>query len=402
VRGPNPRFDVLSGLETQTAIRGYHDNGQVMDTGTLLGLGSNGSGQLGNSTTKDCSRPTLALFHGGHSNVYPIHVAGGGNHTLILFSDGSIWSAGIGEDGVQAIQPAENSKEYMFRNLKVESASTSRYKLCSATWTASFLVTKENQIEVIGTGFKGVLGLGNQIEHSVTNQVVKDFPLHGTEITDIASSMGHTAAVLSDGSVYGWGNGRKGQLGDPGVVWTPRKIKGIEFKAVRVVCGREFTVVVGDPSKGQFTVLGADKHQIRTSAPTSLIDWIDVQASWGSIHVLRRDGSLLSWGRNDHGQLSTPIIPKLRAIAAGSEHAVAITADGAVISWGWGEHGNCGLPVDADGDVKGHWNTLDLDHLESNKNVSLVGAGCATSWIWTESRGGAGWEEDQESNKPRT
>ena len=70
-------------------------------------------------------------------------------------------------------------------------------------------------------------------------------------------------------------------------------------------------------------------------------------------------------------------------MAVGSEHALALTKDGRVLAWGWGEHGNCGLGTDEDGDVKHGWNEISITESDKSSVVGL-GAGCATSWIWTD------------------
>ncbi|TKA70058.1 hypothetical protein B0A55_06243 [Friedmanniomyces simplex] len=110
--------------------------------------------------------------------------------------------------------------------------------------------------------------------------------------------------------------------------------------------------------------------------PLVVPGWKDVAASWGSIYVLKDDGELLGFGRDDHGQLPPPGLPPVQAIAAGSEHCIALTKAGKVLAWGWGEHGNCGEPTDARGDVKGHWNEIDMPG-----SVRAVFAGCATSFV---------------------
>jgi protein ATS1 len=197
--------------------------------------------------------------------------------------------------------------------------------------------------------------------------------------------MAHTVVVLSNGDAYGWGDGRKGQLGEPAaIVWSPRKIEGIAFAVKKVACGREFTYLVGDPEGGHHIVLGLNKWNIKTSMPESVGGWKDIGASWGSIYVLYGNGHLLSWGRNDHGQLAPADLPELQNIAIGSEHALGLTLDGKLVAWGWGEHGNCGPELDDDGDVKGRWNEIPLHGAGTLSSASGIGAGCASSWVFVD------------------
>ena len=250
------------------------------------------------------------------------------------------------------------------------------YKFCAASWEASICLTADGHIVSCGTGSKGELGLGTTITEAKTPQIVPDFPPEGMRVAWLAASMSHVVAVLSNGDVYGWGAGRKGQLGLPSdAVWSPRKIEGIPFRARRAACGRDFTYVVGQPDSGDHIVIGADKWSVVSDAPKILPPWRAVGASWGSVFVLLQSGQVISWGRNDHGQLCPLDLPSVSDIAVGSEHVVALTTAGEAIAWGWGEHGNCGEPTD-NGDVKGRWNVLAV-----SGKVYRLGAGCATSFI---------------------
>ena len=189
-------------------------------------------------------------------------------------------------------------------------------------------------------------------------------------------------AVLSNGEVYGWGLGRKGQLGEPAqIVWRPRKITGLRFPAVEAVCGRDFTFLVGDPAFGQMAVLGPngyDRWEIKYNAPTTLTGWTGIAAAWCSVYAYGTDGEIEAWGRDDRGQLPPQGLPEIEAMAAGSEHCLALTRTGQVLAWGWGEHGNCGARTDNRGDVKSTWNEIKVPG-----RVSNVFAGCATSFIVT-------------------
>jgi len=205
---------------------------------------------------------------------------------------------------------------------------------------------------------------------------IPNFPPAGTTIVDVAACMSHTVVVLSNGDIYGWGVGRKGQLGDPSeaVVWRPRKIHGLPFSVVRSTCGRDFTFILGSASGGFCKTLGSDKWEIMRSTPSSVAQWQTAQASWGGIHILFNDGTVIGWGRNDHGQNPPAGLGPLKCIAVGSEHAIANNANGTTFAWGWGEHGNCGEPIES----------YNCNILATDKSLLVLGAGCATSWLYRE------------------
>ncbi|KAK5741538.1 alpha tubulin suppressor [Elasticomyces elasticus] len=332
---------------------------------TVFALGSNGSGQLGLSHVEDISRPEQS----GLSGCTVKQIAAGGNHTLIL-----------SEDGTVELQGDDSHGQNVMRYLREIDRRVSQL---SATWNASMLLLQSGKVLVCGEGSSGELGLGPEVSDAAQAQMIPNFPPDDTTIIQITSCMAHTVAVLSNGEVWGWGNGRQGQLGEPTeIVWSPRLVQGLAFSAAKAVCGKDFTCVFGDRRKaGQVAIFGLkrDRFNLRLSLPSMAVPgWKDVVASWGSVYILRDDGELLGFGRNDHGQLPPPGLPPIEAIAAGSEHCLALTKAGRVLAWGWAEHGNCGDPTDSNGDVKGHWNGIDV-----LGSARAVFAGCATSFIAT-------------------
>ncbi|KAK8194896.1 regulator of chromosome condensation 1/beta-lactamase-inhibitor protein II [Phyllosticta capitalensis] len=344
----------------------------------LSAFGSNGSGQLGLGHDEDVHDPSTTTIQENYTLARPQRIAAGGNHTSILSADGAVFAAGDNSNGRCAFGTALESSSQFRPCSPAGSDSSNPITTCAATWEASVFAS-DRQVFTCGTGAKGELGQGENTIESAQAQPIPDFPPPDTRVIDMAAGMNHVVAVLDNGDVYGWGNGRKGQFGEAtSIVWSPRKLSGISFPVCRAVCGREFTFVIGDPSQGQCAVLGADKWSIASAAPKSVPGYIDVGAGWSNIYILQQDGSILAWGRNNHGQLPPSNVPPIEAIAAGSEHVLAKTRDGKVLAWGWGEHGNCGLPIDDSGNVAGRWNEI-----QTSGPVEFIAAGCATSFIFT-------------------
>ena len=360
----------------------------------LFAFGSNSNGQLGIGNIVDQDKPQRCIIeHDGHHEPgNPVKITAGGNHTLVLFDSGRLFSAGSNDKG-QAGPKARSSSlsnsvalHTTFTEVIVPSQSQ-KVKLCSATWEASTIVTLENELYTFGNGPNGELGI--RPEQTCQPQRLPDFPPCGTSVIDIASGVRHTVAVLSNGDVYGWGNARKGQLGpvNDKIVWAPQKVLGLSFRAKQATCGREFTYIVGDPSKPEYAVLGSDRWNVvshASSAHSSLsADRKMLGSSWSSLIVLDTSGMAISWGRNDRGQLSPKEIPSLEQIAVGSEHTIALTRHGEVLAWGWGEHGNCGPNTGISGDHRDVWEEVVSKPPTGAGRVLGLGAGCATSFLWT-------------------
>jgi protein ATS1 len=357
----------------------------------LFALGSNGSGQLGISHKADVSVPKQVLFHDDNVPSSPITgVAAGGNHTLLRTESGVLYWAGDSTSGAcgRVLREEKGALPQFFPvRLDDETDETFKVGLAAATWEATVVTRLDAQgrnasVYTSGVGLKGELGLGELIVRTPAPSKIGDFPPKGTELVDLAACMSHVVAVLSNGDVYGWGNGRKGQLGSPdAVVNSPRKFTGVDFKVSRAVCGKDCTVLVGGADDPRVLFLGADKWSIKAALPATAEDWKDVGASWGNVYALKSDGELQSWGRDDHGQMVPPNLPRISKIAVGSEHVLALDEEGSVLTWGWGEHGNCGPQVE-NGDVKGRWNVIaSTKFMPPGSKVTGIGAGCATSWI---------------------
>lgn len=372
----------------------------------LYALGSNGSGQLGIGHDQDVSIPRQVLFAPGSEPASPIiSIAGGGNHTLLLAADGNLYRAGDASTGACGLLAADHAGQgntaSTARKVALARAADGNttpaaapVKLIGATWEASIIVQPDEQgratvVSTFGSGSKGELGLGQFIVRTPSASQVPEFPPAGAAVVDLSACMSHAVVVLDNGKVWGWGSGRKGQLGTgvDGVVHEPRELQGVDFKVARAVCGREFTVLLGSPDSGEVLVLGADKAGVKSSAPKKITSWRDVGASWGGVYILQEDGKLLCWGKNDHGQLAPEGLPKIKKLAVGSEHVVALTEDGDVLAWGWGEHGNCG-PQSVKDDGKAPWNTIaSKKYIPPGSEITAIGAGCATSWISIEMAG---------------
>ena len=349
----------------------------------LFALGSNGSGQLGLGHDEDMATPQNVPAQSLELDVSSKirRLAAGGNHTVVLSSDGRAFGAGDNSDGRCGTETYEISSE--FREIHALGDQSSQWENVAATWSATIIVQKGGEeVWVCGSGDSGELGLGDGVREAKHLTRIPDFPPTGTRIAQVVACMAHVVAVLDNGGVYGWGKGRKGQLGDAGNdSWTPKRMSGLQFKVERAVCGKDFTCLFGDSRDGEVQMLGPDgrdRFNMKASAPSRVPGWKDVCASWGSVFVLQGNGRLLAWGRDDHGQLPVQDLPDIAMVAAGSEHCLALTLDGRVLAWGWGEHGNCGEHTDAKGDVKGKWNEL-----TASGDVARIFSGCATSFILT-------------------
>jgi protein ATS1 len=347
-------------------------------------FGSNGEGQLGIPAADIVDTPTLV------PNDLPLvrlrSITGGDNHTLVLTDEGDVY--GMGDSRKAQLVPESEQQARVDTFKKLNSGVSFVAATCESSAYVTLESSTQSKVHIHGSGQWGELGYGD----NATNLTDLDgsprspsLSLPGT-VVDFAAGVWHYVAVLEDGSVYGWGKARLGQLGEKlsGKVSMPTRIEGIAFKPTRVVCGKDFTYLVGDASTGEHIVLGKDKFNIVSDMPQDIKGWKYIGATWHAIFILFDDGKLIAWGRSAMWELIPSDLPLIDKIAVGSEHVLAVTREGKLISWGWGKHGNCGnlsgLGKKVKNDmVSGFWNEIELPG-----EVDFIGAGFCTSFAVTK------------------
>ena len=169
----------------------------------------------------------------------------------------------------------------------------------------------------------GQLGIGSYVDEPTP--VPSDMP-EGTNSTAVAAGQSHSLAVTSIGAVYAWGFDHQGQLGNDSTVNTT-------------------TPVLTDLPPG-----------VTVTA---------VAAGWNQSLALTSTGAVYAWGLNRYGELGdgttksekVPVLVhlpagvKLKAIAAGQYHCLAVTRSGLVYAWGSNAFGQLGDGTTVDSDV---------------------------------------------------
>ena len=190
-----------------------------------------------------------------------------------------------------------------------------------------------------------------------------------TQFVSLAFGQNTSAALADDSTVWAWGDGSHGQLGqgvdgaelneeDSSV---PLPVAGIT-DAVAVVRGYNQTLVLhadgtvsafGENTYGQ---LGDGTTENRDMPVKAAVSNIVQLASGGSFSLaVDTDGRVWSWGQNNYGQLglgteehtSTPtqinFDEAIEVVVAGKGHALAVARSGAIYGWGLNYSSQIGL-----------------------------------------------------------
>ncbi|KAI7904222.1 regulator of chromosome condensation 1/beta-lactamase-inhibitor protein II [Cokeromyces recurvatus] len=339
----------------------------------LFAFGSNGGGQLGIGHMEDTNRPTACI--GLPTDDPIVKISGGGNHSAIITKQGHLYMTGSSRHGEESHDDNEE-----FVNTYKRQLPDIKCRDVACGWAFTIVLTETGKLYGIGTSRWNELGsLSSTDKWTEIRHAVFD----NQQIVSIACGWRHCIALDAEGTVYGWGWGRHGQLG-PGAR-DKKDIRAIQRitmpqPIVQAACGHLHTLLRG--KDGRVYSFGSNKYgQLGTDDTAEDISTLSVKASWidaGWHHsaILDESGNLTLFGRNDHGQLTTCTQPirGIRQFVCGSEHTVAIRDNNnEVIAWGWNEHGNC---------------TSDMDFVSEpislggfNGRVNILGAGCATTWL---------------------
>ena len=90
-------------------------------------------------------------------------------------------------------------------------------------------------------------------------------------------------------------------------------------------------------SNGMVTAWGEGGDPVVTNLPASLSNIVAIAAGEEHALALTAGGNVTAWGGNTYGQCNVPtnlLSGKVMAIAAGATHSVALKNDGTVVVWG--------------------------------------------------------------------
>jgi alpha-tubulin suppressor-like RCC1 family protein len=323
--------------------------------GTLWAWGWNGFGQLGNGTNTASNIP---VQEDGTDTDW-VQVAAGGNHTLALKSDGTLWTWGWNDDG--QLGNGSNTDS----DVPVQIGADTDWVRVAGGERFTLALKSDGTLWAWGSNSHGQLGNG-------TNGIGtdKNAPVQIGADTDWVSVAGgaddsdHTVALKSDGTLWAWGWNGKGQLGDGTNTDSnvPVQITTVDNNWVTIAAGQDHTIALksdGTLWAWGFNFLGqlGDGTNTDRNCPVQIgtdTDWVAIAAGDNHTIALKSDGTLWAWGFNFYGQLGdstngdsdVPILigsaTDWVAIAAGGWHTIALKSDGTLWAWGRNTFGQLG------------------------------------------------------------
>lgn len=287
---------------------------QWADT-ALHGWGANASSQLGTGDGTKGPVLTVSPVERSPRAGTNFGLAAGYMHSLALAADGKVSAWGSNTFG----QLGDGSKTSSDRPVIVPAAGALSRKTVVAVAAGAFhslALCSDGTVAAWGYNNHGQLGNGNTTTATQPVAVDASGALANKQVVAIAAGAYHSIARCSDGSVVAWGFNGTGALGNNSTT------------------GSSVPVLVTFPS---------------VSTPVTAI----AAGQYHSVALLE-DGSVYSWGFNDHGQLGhgtranalqplpVTLSQKASRIAAGGSHSLAQLQDGKLFAWGNGASGQLG------------------------------------------------------------
>ncbi len=360
VSGQYPvRAGALVGVQAVAA--GYFHSLALKSDGTVWAWGHNDDGQLGDGTNSDRLSPVqvsgLTEVRAVAARMIDFAYPAGPEFSLALKQDGSVWMWG---------QP----------NVAGVAASTVPTQIATLPGATAIAAGDGHILVLAGNGTVwawgantyGQLGNANPATQLVLTQVSGL-----TGVTAIAAGTDDSFALKSDGTIWAWGYNSYGQLGDGTTTnqSTPVQVvgpggTGTLTGTVSIAAGTDHTLAVrqdgsvwnwgsgghGELGNGTYTYSNSIPIQVLGYNGVGLLSGASVVAggNWHSL-ALASDGSISAWGEGSYGQIGPETPPATATPVEVIRQRMIWQA-----SVGQGSSSYSSLTVGADGQVyKGTW-----------------------------------------------
>ena len=306
-----------------------------------------------------------------------ISVWGGARGSIVLKSDGTVWTWGANGTGKLGI--GDTNLPRMDVPVEVHGPGNIGFlnsvKAVMGCETHNVALKSDGTLWAWGLNSFGQLGTGNTNNSSTPVQTGLGATPPLTSVVKLGGRPYFTLAVKSDGTVWAWGMNRYGQMGNGTVnplsgpqvtvpVLVSNSLPGEPINnPLQVTCGYQFGAALS--TKGTVWTWGSGGHGELgqgASSTTSyypaqvpgLTNIISISAGWFHILAVKSDGTVWAWGNNSNGELGdgTPVnrfnpvqvlkVTNIVAASGGDSHSSALASDGTIWKWGLNDLGELG------------------------------------------------------------
>ena len=368
--GKNTAGQLGNGLTTTTAtpvevssltrVRqlavGYDYSMALLEDRTVRTWGTNVHGSLGDGTSAGAYR---TLPSGGPLLTGVKAIAAGYYHALVLMQDNTMQGWGLNANG----QVGDQTKVTP-RLMPVPVLNLAGVQAIAAGWHFSLALLEDTTVRAWGYNHVGQLGNNTTTDSLIPVRVLSQNGEVLRNVKKISCGAYHSLALLEDGTVWAWGYGYWGQLGNK---------RRDNLSSAGPVLDRDGNRLGGvkDISAGPYHALA----------------------------LLKDNGKVVAWGHNEEGQLgniqyttnardfAAEVIDDGRALtdvtaicatgADNTEHSIALLRNGVVLGWGLNNFSQLGNPQ------HGTWNADPKPVITSNGErlggITMIAVGNGSS-----------------------
>jgi alpha-tubulin suppressor-like RCC1 family protein len=274
-------------------------------------------------------------------------VATNQTHSMILKTDGSLWTCGNNDDG----ELGDNSDTLKSSPTRIMTGVTA----VSAGVYHSLILKTDETLWACGKNCFGQLGDGTTTGRRSPVRVFND-------VKSMTAGADYSLIITTDGTLWACGHNESGQLGDGTRTDRvfPVKITG----EVKAVSASSYTDLLSETEDWSYTMIlkndeslwtcgSAYIEQLRKDtstdrlSPVSIITGVKAMAA-GELHalILKTDGTLWAYGKNGAGQLGdgttagrqepVHIMTGAQSMAVGRSHSLIVKTDGTL--WACGDN----------------------------------------------------------------
>ena len=187
-------------------------------------------------------------------------------------------------------------------------------------------------------------------------------------VKHIAAGYNNSFAVLGDDNISGWGTNVNNQLDIPDIFQTKASTTTAIHSIEKISIGSKHVLALYKDTN-QNSYIRSWGYYGENTVPLNLGAIVDITAGAEHSLALLNNGSVVGWGKNDHGQalgvassgLMTGILggnvsgsggellQDVTALSAGSSHSLALRTNSGVVAWGSNWGGQSSVPVNATG-----------------------------------------------------
>ena len=296
----------IAGGTNWKQVAGYTCSAGIKADGTLWLWGSNSYGTLGDGTVTSRSSPVQTITGGTNWSQVSCGYKGCG----AIKTDGTLWMWGFNQFGALGNNSERNTGGNFSSPIQTITGGTNWSQVSRGNRFTGAIKT-DGTLWLWGNNYYGQLGDNTGVARSSPVQTIS----RGTNWKQISCGYRHTAAIKTDGTLWTWGLNTYGELGDNTINGRASPVQTIAGGTnwSQVSCSGNNTAAIKTDGtlwvwgEGEWGQLGNGTNT-RNSSPVQTLaggtNWKQVESSGRTTAAIKTDGTLWFWGSNYNGQFS--------------------------------------------------------------------------------------------------